>query len=197
MYTDSVTKVKAIIFDCFGVLTSARWHAFLDSLPDGVDIEAARAVHRAYDAGIISKEVNASQIEEITGHSYAEIDDISSEEIVKNSLLLEYIRELKDRGYKIGLLSNIASNWIRDSLLADQEQALFDVMIMSFETGIIKPDPRMFEMVCEKLDVLPEEAIMVDDIDRYCAAAEAVGMQAVIYRDFKQAKQQIEEQIAG
>ncbi len=185
--------IQAVIFDCFGVLTAARWHAFIDALPDGVDIETARAIHRAYDAGIISKEASAAQIEEITGRKFTEIDDIASEEIVKNTVLIEYIRQLKRRGYKIGLLSNIASNWIRDSFLTTQEQALFDAMVMSFEVGIIKPAPRIFEIACERLSIEPKEAIMVDDIDRYCTAAEAIGMKAVVYGDFKQAKQAIEE----
>lgn len=184
--------IKAVIFDCFGVLTTARWHAFIDTLPDNVDIEAARVVHRAYDAGIISKEASAAQIEEITGRTFTEIDDIASEEVVKNSALIEYISQLKERGYKIGLLSNIASNWIRDSFLTTQEQALFDTMVMSFEVGIIKPNQRIFEIACERLEIEPKEAVMVDDIDRYCIAAETIGMKAVMYRDFKQAKQEIE-----
>lgn len=142
--------------------------------------------------GFISYEAFISELAKLTGRPVTEISNALRHELAKNKPLLEYIRGLRGRGLKIGLLSNIASNWIRDTFLTTEEQALFDEMVLSYEVGMVKPDPRIFHLVCEKLGVETSEAIMIDDIDRYCAAAEAEGMKSVVYIDFLQAKREIE-----
>lgn len=178
--------IKSIIFDCFGVLTADTWHEFLDTL-DKADIQAARDIHREYDAGHMSKQACARRITQITGRSFTELEDILDGRTDKNSRLLKYIAELKTT-YKIGLLSNVGNNWIRDYFLTPQEKELFDAFVFSFEAGTTKPDPRIFEMMLDKLGVKPGEAVMVDDIERYAEAAKAIGMEAVCYRDFDQFK---------
>lgn len=183
--------IRAAVFDCFGVLTTDTWRAFVDDLPEGVDADAARSLNQAFGAGFISREEFFAEIRALTGQLPPLTEDIG--EMTKNTALLEYVRELRGRGLKIGLLSNIASNWIRDTFLTAEEQALFDEMVLSFEVGMVKPDPRIFRLVCEKLRVAPAEAIMVDDIDRYCAVAEAEGMKVVVYDSLKQTKQEIEK----
>ncbi len=184
--------VRAVIFDCFGVLTTDTWLAFLDSLPDDVDIEAARKLNRAHNMGLISHADFLKGLQKITGRDAQEIEELLTHEVTKNTSLLAYIGELRRRGYKIGLISNVASNWIRKSFLTLAEQALFDEMIMSYEVGFAKPDPRMFMLICERLRVGPHEAVLVDDIDRYCNAAHAEGLQTVLYKDFKQMKDELE-----
>jgi epoxide hydrolase-like predicted phosphatase len=185
--------IKAVIFDCFGVLTTDNWQKFLNSLPDGADMESAREAHRAYDKGILSKSEAAAQIQAATGESFTEIDDASAEETVKNAPLLEYIRLLHEKGYKTSVLSNVASNWIRDQLLTLEEQAYFDDFVLSHEVGIIKPDPRVFELAAERLGVGLGEAVLIDDKESYCTAARELGMQAVWYQDYKQMKGELEQ----
>ena len=187
--------VRAIIFDCFGVLTTEAWLAFVDSLPDDVDVDQVRNVHRAYTAGMIDKKQCADQIKELSGRSFVYAEDLPSDETPKNTVLLDYIRELRGRGYKIGLLSNIASTWITDTFLTAEEQALFDSIVLSFQVGMVKPDPRIFKLICDNLGAELDETILVDDIDRYCIAAEAEGIHAVVYKDFKQAKKEIEDHL--
>src|SRR5688500_18351213 len=143
-----------------------------------------------YDAGLVDRKTFLTQLMETTGKQPQKIEDLLASEIVKNAKLLDYIRQLRKQGYKIGLLSNIASNWIREILLDKKEQALFDEMIMSFEVGMVKPEARIFELACNRLGVALKEAVLIDDVERYCMAAREVGMQAVVYRDFDQAKQE-------
>ena len=183
--------IRAIIFDCFGVLTTDTWRAFIDSLPENTDIESVREVHRSYDAGLISKSDSAEQIKEITGRTFTELEDAVGQEVVKNNALLDHIRDLREEGYKIGLLSNVASPWITDYFLTQKEQALFDEIVFSYQVGMTKPDPRIYKLICERLGVGTNEAVMVDDIDRYCTAAQAEGMQAIVYKDFAQFKREL------
>jgi epoxide hydrolase-like predicted phosphatase len=184
--------IKAIIFDCFGVLTTDTWRAFVDGLPPEADAERARSLNKQYDAGLLNKQDFLQQVFEITGQKPKYVDDMLDSETIKNEKLLEYIKDLKAT-YKIGLLSNVATNWIVDYFLTDQERALFDDMVFSFIEGVTKPDERIFKLACERLSVDPTEAVMVDDIERYCQAAQSTGMKAVCYTDFSQFKADLQQ----
>lgn len=187
--------IRAIVFDCFGVLTSDAWREFVESLPENIDRQPVHSLNQAYGAGFISDEEFFEGVKELTDIT-PPITEHGSD-VAKNTVLLDYIRELRGRGLRIGLLSNIAGNWIRDTFLTAEEQALFDEMVLSFEVGMVKPDPRIFRLMCEKLGVDTTEAVMVDDIARYCAAAETEGMKAVLYEDFQQARTDIEALLSG
>lgn len=175
--------IKALIFDCFGVLTVDTWHAFLDSLPVGADVQKARDLNKAFDSGFISHDDFMNGVQEITGQTPPDIETVSGSDAIKNTVLLSYIAELK-RHYKIGLLSNISSDWITRELLTKAEQELFDALVFSYEVGVAKPNPRIYEIACERLGVAPAEAVMIDDIGRYIEAAQTLGMQGVVYSNF-------------
>jgi HAD superfamily hydrolase (TIGR01509 family) len=188
--------IKAIIFDCFGVLTTDTWRAFLASLPPGMDLTRARELNHQLDAGLISQPEFLDQIREITGKHPVLTEEMDESEVLKNRVLLEYIRELKPE-HTIGMLSNIATNWIREAFLTADEQELFDEMIFSFEVGMTKPDGRIFMLACERLRVGPHEAVMIDDVKSYCEAARAEGLMAIHYKDFAQMKEELETLLAG
>jgi epoxide hydrolase-like predicted phosphatase len=186
------TEITAIIFDCFGVLTTDTWRAFLDKLPPETDTDRARELNRQLNSGLIDHADFVQQIRELTGKDIVEIENVAKSEISKNEVLLNYIRELKERGYKLAIMSNIASNWIRDTFLTPEEIELFDEMIFSYEVGMTKPDPRIFMLACERLRVSAHEAVMIDDIESYVEAAKAEGMAGIVYNDFVQMKSELE-----
>lgn len=182
--------VRAIIFDCFGVLTTDKWRAFLDTLPPAADIERARDLNRALDSGIISYDDFLSGVAEATSITASEIERNIRGEVVKNVSLLSYIRNLKQQ-YRIGLLSNISSDWITREFLSKQEQTLFDMMVFSYQTGMVKPDPRIYMLACERLRSAPHETVMVDDVEGYVAAAKSEGLEGIVYTDLEDFKQQL------
>lgn len=71
---------------------------------------------------------------------------------------------LHNRGYRLGLISN-ASNTPDLNRLIDNHQLrqYFEIVVISAEEGIRKPDPRIFSKTLKKLGVRPENAIMVGD----------------------------------
>ena len=187
--------IKAIIFDCFGVLSINLnlWSEFVNSLTEDQKLPA-RDLNRAHDAGFITEQEFINQIKQLTGKVPDEVEKLSSNtrELTKNKELLAFIRILKDQ-YKIGLLSNISSNWIRDSFLDRQEQMLFDQMVFSYEVRKIKPDPELFELICERLGVQADEAVLIDDGKDNCKGAEKFGMHAIQYLDYQQFKAELEQ----
>ncbi len=119
--------IKAIIFDCFGVLTT--------------------------DTG-------------------------------KNQSLLHYIAQLK-KDYRIGLLSNISTDWITRDFLSKTEAELFDALVFSYQIGVTKPHPRAYQITAEKLKMEPQDCLFVDDSAMNCEGAKNVGMKALVYTDFE------------
>ncbi len=181
--------IKAIIFDCFGVLTSDTWKEFVSTL-NPEHIQQARALNHEYDSAKITKTELLDSIQQLTGRQPVYVDDMLEDDTDKNLQLLEYILQLKNK-YKIGLLSNIATNWVKDHFLSLKEQALFDDMVFSFEAGMTKPNPELFKIACERLEVSPAEAVMVDDIEHYCVAARGLGMKTICYKDFSEFKSEL------
>jgi putative hydrolase of the HAD superfamily len=176
--------IRAIIFDCFGVLTQDNWNDFWTSLPSKDLRSRARELSKSHNDGLLTLDEFTKQLSELTTKPTSEISGIFSDTgPVKNSRLLEYIGELKN-DYKIGLISNVGSSWIEDELLSKEERSLFDSTIYSYQVGITKPDPRIYLLATSELNVKPNECVFVDDIAEYCKAAERLGMKSIIYDTF-------------
>ena len=50
-----------------------------------------------------------------------------------------------------------------------------------------KPDPRIYKLTCARLDVRPEETVLLDDVEPIVASAREAGIRAIHYRDNAQA----------
>lgn len=94
--------------------------------------------------------------------------------------LLDYIRELRQRGHPVGLLSN-ASPALRGELATFGMTDLFDVIVPSCELGVMKPDARAYQAVLDRIQRAPGEAIFIDDLPANVEGARAVGMHGILY----------------
>ncbi|HEX4183648.1 MAG TPA: HAD-IA family hydrolase [Caulobacteraceae bacterium] len=56
---------------------------------------------------------------------------------------------------------------------------LFDMVIESSKVGVRKPDPRIYQMMCELLEVKPEACVYLDDLGINCKPAAQLGMTAI------------------
>lgn len=179
--------IRAVVFDCFGVLATDIWLQFCDRLPEGADVLRARDLSKAYNRGMITEQEYIDGVHEATGSEPPDINQLNASQLAKNELLLEHIQTLRP-DYKIGLLSNISSDWVTRVLLSAEDQRLFDTMVFSYEVGMIKPNPSIYQLVCERLGVQPEETVMVDDIPSYVQAGVDLGMKGLLYTDFARFK---------
>jgi epoxide hydrolase-like predicted phosphatase len=187
--------IKAIIFDCFGVLTTDLLMEFTRTLPEAVMPEVHDTIHQR-SSGILSKEEFVDQLTRLTGQDKKKITEVTRPGGHKNEELFRYIKELKGQGYQIGLLSNVGSNWVREEFLSKEELKLFDDILLSYEVNLVKPDPKIFQLAAKRLGVDMKETVLVDDIDRYCGSARAEGMKAIVYQNFEQTKQDLQKLLA-
>lgn len=175
--------ISAIIFDCFGVLTTDGWLAFKEKFflgkPDRMEL--AMASNKRVDAGLISYTDFIHEIATLAG-----VTDRTALEIIEgntpNSVLFDFIRDELKPKYKIGMLSNAGANWL-DRLFETWQAELFDATLLSYEIGAIKPDPSMYETIATRLSVESEECIYIDDQQRYVEGAEMNGMKGICFED--------------
>ena len=67
-----------------------------------------------------------------------------------------------------------------------QVMPLFDAIIESSKAGVRKPDPRIYQMMCDLLDVAPDRCVYLDDLGINCKPAAALGMKAIKVIDVDQ-----------
>jgi len=185
--------IKAIIFDCFGVLSTDGWLPFRTKYfaQDKALYDEATMMNRQCDAGLLPYDALINWLAEKSGQTpdqvLYELEHHSS-----NTPLFDYIRtELKPH-YRIGVMSNAARNWL-DILFSEQETALFDGVILSYQLGHTKPEREAYEAIATKLGVLPEECVFIDDQERFATAANDVGMRGIHFISLEQLKPELEK----
>jgi glucose-1-phosphatase len=184
--------IKAIVFDCFGVLVgSSFWDIYRaaggDTEKDAAFI--AEVLARANAGLMTSMEFNAAVAAQL-GVGLQEWKALAARMEQPNETLFAFIRrELKPR-YKLAVLSNANKGSLKRRLPAEK-LALFDAIIVSGEVGFLKPQPEIFRLTAERLGVTFDEMVFVDDLERYVAAAGQLGIQAILYQGQADLKKQL------
>jgi len=184
--------IKAIIFDCFGVLTTDGRLAFCKKYLSS-DLELVGQVNelsKLSDAGVISFGKFISEISKMSGISEAEVTAFMNNH-VRNDELIGYIGDELKGKYKIGLLSYVIDNFL-DVVIGHDGVDLFDEIVLSYQIGVAKPDKLMYETIVKKLGVGYEECLFIDDQPRYCEGAEVLGIKTIVYKNNEEMKQKLD-----
>jgi HAD superfamily hydrolase (TIGR01509 family) len=170
--------IKAIIFDCFGVLTSDGWLPFKDKYfeNDADKYDEATKLNALANSNHIPYSQFISMVSDLANVSETELNK-AMHESVRNEKMLELIRNLK-KDYKIGMLSNISGDWLRE-LFTDEQIGLFDATALSYETGYAKPDNRAYKVIYKRLKCEPQECVYIDDQPSFVDAAQELGMHSI------------------
>ena len=186
--------IKAIIFDCFGVIITDSLSVMLDEVRSSNPAKAKKIldyIERANKGLMDTTEARRAVAKEM---------DISLDEYihklfgngVKNQPLLEYVKELR-KEYKIAMLSNVSSGGLEARFSESELSEHFDVVVASFDIGFAKPQAQAYEITADKLGVRCDECVMIDDRQDYCIGARAAGMQAILYESLEQTKGEIQK----
>jgi len=109
-----------------------------------------------------------------------------------NHELITFIKELKNLGYKIALLSNNSSRLIK-TLIDDGIDILFDAIVVSGDVGCMKPNVEIFQILYNKLEINKEELIFVDDFDKNFINADKVGFTPILYTNMNELKDEFKK----
>ncbi len=94
---------------------------------------------------------------------------------------VEILRALKLARYPLYALSNWSSEKFRLIRPRMPFMEWFDGIVISGEVGLVKPDPRIYALLLDRIGRPPAECVMVDDSDANTAAAAVLGFQAIRY----------------
>ena len=108
--------------------------------------------------------------------------------------LVQFIRELR-RECRTALLSNA---WPGMRQLIENEWSIadcFDDLFISAELGLAKPDPKIYRLALDRLDIPPARAVFVDDFIENVRAAAALGLRAIQFLSSEQAMRSVNLQL--
>lgn len=127
----------------------------------------------------------------------AMMDDVWAEYVGSvNRELAAYFASLRPR-YKTAILSNSFVGAREREQQAHRFHEMCDVIVYSHEVGLLKPDARIYHLVCDLLDVAPEEAVLLDDVQENVDGAKAVGMRGITFANNAQAIADLETHLTA
>ena len=185
------TIIRAVIFDCFGVLYTGSLVELANRCRTEEDVKAFYDLTRAADHGFVSREDYIDQVTNLTQLSSREVVGLMDNAQIRSSGVFAYARELKTRGYRVAVLSNIGCDTIQ-KLFTDEDYQLFDEIIASGDIGITKPHLTAYDRALDKIKVLPHEAIMIDDSYANVSGATEAGLHGVVFMSLVAMKKDVE-----
>lgn len=172
--------MEAIILDMYGVIVKQTGDDFVPYVQQTFPNLKPEEIRKPWDKANIG-EWTSLELWAAVGFQgdLEKIEKDYLDTIELNDGLLEFIKAVRMK-YKLAIISNDSSRWskyLREKFNIDQ---YFDVISISGDLKIRKPDERIFRHTIEKLAVKAEECLYIDDRRGYLEAAKRVGMNAIL-----------------
>jgi HAD superfamily hydrolase (TIGR01509 family) len=181
-----MAAVKAILFDFFGVFYTPIYTPIVKKYIPEEEWPAWFKKFELLDLDELSEEEFAAQLSERAQIPRSQLDREIAASPMPNEPLFAFVGDELRGKYKLGVLTNVQRT-IFEKVAAGRLDS-FDVVIVSSDIKIIKPDPRIFELAITKLGVPAEEILFVDDKAPNVEAAKQLGMHGLVYTDFESFK---------
>jgi len=184
--------IKAVIFDCFGVLIMSGQVFLRRDYPELAGL--VNDLQAKSDIGELSRSQFNDTISNLIGITPQQVDERYWGTNKYNQPMIDWVGQLKNSGkYKIGMLSNVNRDRMDVSLPFFDRQNLFDVEILSGDVKLVKPDPNIFILMADKLGLMPTECVMVDDMPKNIDGARQAGMQGIVYVSLEQSQSELDK----
>lgn len=183
-------ETNTVVFDLGKVLVQYDWESYLSSFQ--FDEETYHIVANAMflnedweagDRGASPEEWlelfidNAPEYEEEIREVYENLDEC----IYPFDYTLEWIEYFEERGYRIFYLSNYSEGLYEMTQDKLSFIEAFDGGVFSYQEKCIKPDKRIYEILLERYQIIPEETLFFDDRKENIETAIKLGMQGVLF----------------
>jgi putative hydrolase of the HAD superfamily len=208
-----MSKIEAVIWDFGGVFTTSPFEAFNRYEAErGLPHDLIRTVNRTnpHDnawALFERAEIDAAGFDKAfllestaLGHPVpgAEVLPLISGQV--RPAMVAALKQCKQH-FKVGCITNNMKTGGNASMAASQEGVkstaaifpLFDHLIESSKAGVRKPDPKIYLMMCDALQVAPSACVYLDDLGVNCKPAAELGMTAIKVLNETQALDDLEK----
>jgi HAD superfamily hydrolase (TIGR01509 family) len=185
--------VDAVLFDLYDTLVWTEWPLLRERLAEAVGVRPRDlmrgfvATRDARGVGIFGsaegdlRAVFAAAGADLSDDRVRELTRIELETLTKGGIhlyddSLPVLRELRARGVPTAIISNCdhATRPVVDALALEDE---VDAVVLSFEAGVLKPNPDIYRTTLERIGAAPARSTFVDDQAAYLDGAAALGMQ--------------------
>ena len=199
--------INTVIFDIGMVLIDFCWRDMLHGFGlEGEDFEkVANATVRnqewnEFDKGLVSVEeiidIFAKEAPEYRSY-IAKIFEDPTKMIDQYDYAKPWIKELKDRGYKVYILSNWSKPTYHACLNNELDfLPLVDGAVFSFQEHVIKPDKKIFEIICDRYKINPSDAVFLDDNEANVISSREFGLNTIHFKSYEQGRAELEELLA-
>lgn len=185
--------IKNVIFDIGMVLVNFHWEATMKELgipEDAINTLGQNMIHHKLwhelDLALIPEEQIIENFKKITPECSEYIDlffNNMDEVVTMFEGADDFIKHLKEKGYNVYLLSNYPARMFELHKKRFHFYPYVDGEVVSFQYNITKPDPKIYELICNKYDLNPQECIFLDDRQENIDAAISYGMQGFVVTD--------------
>ena len=191
--------IEAVIWDFGGVFTTSPFEAFNRyEASRGIPLDHIRTVnannpHENAWALFERSEIDAAGFDRLfAAESRALGQDVRGADVLPllsgdvRPRMAAALRACKQR-FKVGCITNNVMTGSGAGMASTSEKAaavaeimlMFDAVIESSKVGVRKPDPRIYQMMCELLAVAPSSCVYLDDLGINCKPAAQLGMTAI------------------
>ncbi len=197
--------IRNIIFDIGNVLTDFRWKEFLRD--KGFDDEMIKRIAKAsvesplwkeFDRGVWSDEElmrafvsNDPEIEQALHTAY---DDICGM-VTPREYAIPWVQELKAEGLGVFYLSNFSKKAEKECGEALAFIRYTDGGILSWRDKLIKPDPKIYQLLLERYGLKAEECVFVDDTPENVEGAVQQGIHGIVFESREQVERELDRLI--
>jgi epoxide hydrolase-like predicted phosphatase len=188
---ESHPTIKAVILDFGGVLMRTESQEQRERLARHFGLSLDELYRLVFDGkgsreaqlGLIDPDQRWAQIGQSVGLKSANEQHAFRQAMFATDVLdhelVDYVRSLRPR-FKTALLSN-ASLRLVTTLSELHIEDCFDVIVISAQVGLMKPDPAIYRLTLDRLGAEPHEAVFLDDVADNVAAAARLGIHGVLF----------------
>lgn len=192
-------EIKGVVFDFGGVMTTCtmpeRVRPIVDEL--GIPWEALESgfakYRRLMDGGFMGFDEMYRKIWEEAGVTLSEetqakiLEEDMASFMYPNLRTLEWMRSLKAKEYKIGILTNMWADFgVKFRATFPEFISLADAMVVSGEEHMYKPMREIYDLLRDRIGLKAEELLFIDDAEGNCEGARRAGWKALRFRSNEQ-----------
>ena len=139
----------------------------------------------------IREDFPMDRFNELTRAFFKEI--VASEGLAMKPGVKELLAYAKENGYKLAVASSSRREHAVNLLTEAGVYSYFDGSVFGDMVKNAKPDPEIYEYLCDEYWLEPEESVFIDDRPVNIKGAETCGIHGIVFRSYEQAKKELDE----
>jgi len=188
--------IKGVIFDYGGIFCRVDDQMVTDYIAESFDtpVKEFQPVFSRYigllDKGLIEEDdfwqkISLNLGKPVPGNKEILFSKKWLEYVVFYEEMFAFVKKIKKSGFKTAVLSRVIKR-LAEIVKGRNGYDDFDVVVLSYEVQVCKPDPKIYLLTAEKLGLSPENCLYIDDNPDYLIPAKKLEMRVLLGKNSKQ-----------